>query len=163
MQAHTGDNNNGDECLSPLVETAPITPWLRPSMVLGLHQYPARMLPSSGIRAGGILGFHRCPKPSFPHPRPADGCVGRGCRSLCGPTAPMTLWEQHGVPGAYQSTAKSPHHGRPCAPSRCSPCCPHPAVYSPPWLMPAASGPQMGAVASDLLTPAGRGQQARCT
>lgn len=47
-----------------------------------------------------------------------------------------------------------PHTSPPAAPlSKCP----------PQWLMPAVSGPQMGAVTLDLLTPAGRRQQARCT
>ena len=83
----------------------------------------------------------------------------------------VTLREQHGVPaalGAHWSstvTVSPPPwtpHAHTHAHSRCSPRC-IPAMCPPQWLMPSASGPQMGAVALDLLTPAGCRQQARCT
>lgn len=121
----------------------------------------------TGLRADSILGCHGHPKLSLPHPRPADGCM-RYRRVLIRPwpySSNMGCWT---ALGACQSTTV-PVFPPQTPPSPCSlmllpllPLSPCP-VCPPPQLMWAVRWPQMGAVALDLLTPAGRGQQARCT
>jgi len=136
---------------------------------LALKSCPdAAELQHVGLRADGILGCCGCPEPSHPHP-----AWVHGMRALVSPWPHSTYdpREQHGVPAALGGCRSSVV---PVSPPQTPPV-PIPAYTAPPHYTPpcpacpprrltwAASGPQMGAVASDLLTPAGRGQQARCT